>query len=766
MAFRKHIFVWFLFSLLLLPCIAPAQDQRGLEISKANTWGKYHALIIGINAYKEWPRLQTAVNDATALKKILVEQYGFKAKDVVLRTEQDANRLGLIRDMRSIASNLGEKDNFLIYFAGHGQLDDLTGDGYWVPVEGKLKDPGTWISHSTVKNILSSERVKGKNILVIADSCYSGSLLRGGPDLLSLADKRYQQKLMDLSALRSRQVITSGGLEPVADGGRDGHSLFAYYLLKALEKNDCDLIDIENLIHSRVWKPVAEIGGQRPSLGRLKSPMDEDGQFVLVSTKPRGTEMAEKMQAPVTASAKQARSADERYEILFWESIKDSNNVNMYKDYLKKFPNGTFAELARINIENLSMAGTQNTAGVKAKNSETAVVPKKSKPGKKPELQASVSAAPAKVEPPAPVKTKALSSSYQVRLAVFPWKLTGSAPRWNFLAIGALKAVLSSNKTVVPVYSYYDLEIWPKPKPLNQGVLGEDLVKKIWAGTGAGAVNGIDIDLVSKLGRQLGVDAVFLSDIYAKPWDPDRGNYKIFLIDTRSGKTYQARSSVNDIEGQGESSFRDISEEIFSNYVQTSPGAVTTFQAESEAGKPAAQASLTPIVSTPKVQKPDSRIKLVIFPWRLTGTASRWNFLAISGLTAALHSNENAIVTSYSYYQIKTRPEPETLRHDYFSQDVLDRLWYGQDGSVSKVPNVGMVCKLAKQLGADAVLVSDNYAKPWDPDPGTYKVYLIDVKTAKMYQAQSATQDIEGQGERKFEQLAEKVLGQYLTNHR
>lgn len=160
-------------------------------------------------------------------------------------------------------------------------MDDLTGDGDWIPFEGKLKEPSTWISHSVVKTILSSEKFKAKNVVVIADSCYSGTLLRGGPSLLSIDEWNYRQKLFDRSFSRSRQVNTSGGVEPVVDGGRDGHSLFAYYLLKALKENKRDVVDLENLFHASVWKPVSEIGGQRPSVGRLKTPMDEDGQFVL-----------------------------------------------------------------------------------------------------------------------------------------------------------------------------------------------------------------------------------------------------------------------------------------------------------------------------------------------------------------------------------------------------------------------------------------------------------------------------------------------------
>lgn len=262
------------------------KSERGVQIRNAapasQGWGNYHALIVGINSYQEWTPLTTAVNDARALREILIKQYGFTSDRIILKTDEQATLSQITNELRNIAGRLKPIDNLLIYFAGHGHLDDLTGEGYWIPVEGKLKDPSTWLAHSMVKNILSSERVMGKNIVVVADSCYAGTLLRGGPSLLSMGDARYQERLRELAIKKSRQVITSGGNEPVSDGGREGHSLFAYYFLKALRENNREVVDLENLFHSGVWKPVAEIGGQRPNAGRLKTPMDEDGQFVLV----------------------------------------------------------------------------------------------------------------------------------------------------------------------------------------------------------------------------------------------------------------------------------------------------------------------------------------------------------------------------------------------------------------------------------------------------------------------------------------------------
>jgi len=264
-----------------------AFNERGgsaIEHSKKqmSCFGNYYALIIGINAYKHWTPLKTAINDAAEFKNILIQKYAVEESNVKLLLDKDATLKNTVHIIRKMAGYLDEQDNFLIYFAGHGKLDDLTSDGYWIPVDGLRDDPCTWMTHSSIKSILSSEKVRGKNIMVIADSCYSGNLLRGDNIQLDTSSRNYEQRLIQLAQKKSRQIIASGGMEQVADWGRDNHSLFAYYLIQSLKDNEQPFIDLENLVLTKVWKNVSEKGGQRPTIGRLKTAMDEDGQFLLV----------------------------------------------------------------------------------------------------------------------------------------------------------------------------------------------------------------------------------------------------------------------------------------------------------------------------------------------------------------------------------------------------------------------------------------------------------------------------------------------------
>jgi cell division protein FtsB len=452
------------------------------------------------------------------------------------------------------------------------------------------------------------------------------------------------------------------------------------------------------------------------------------------------------------------RSTDQQYEILFWESIKDSNNLLMYQDYLQKFPNGTFAELARINIQRLSEAEPEKAA----KTSMTVEDTSASK------MQASVAAPSPKVAPPAsqpvapPVsaasKTKAVLSGQRASLGVFPWKLTGSAPRWDFIALDALVDVLNRHKDqVIARYTYYEIKTKPRPEQLEESFFTKKVVQKLWSGSDGGP----NMDYVRRVGKQLDIDVVLMCDIDGRTFDPDSGTYKMYVVDVHSGRVYQGRAYTQNIEGEAEYRFIKLSEKLFGRYIQYAAIPPKAGKADVDTVKKDVQASLTPVVTKSKLEKPDdSRIKLAVFPWKLTGGAARYNFIAIDSLTGVIKEHKNKIVPLYTYYDLEIRPEPTLLGEDFFSKDVVRKLWSGSGDK----PNIGYVRDVGKQLDVDAVIICYVYVRVFDPDPGTYKIYIVDVNSGKMYQGRANTQDVEGQGGARFEKLAQRLMAEFIRN--
>jgi hypothetical protein len=247
-------------------------------------FGTYHALIIGINDYSKWPQLKFAEQDASAIRQILVTRYGFESGRVKYLSGSNATRSQILGGLRAKLESLGEHDNLLVYYAGHGQLDPLTENGYWIPVEGGLYDESSWIAFSTILTLLTGRGVEAKSIMVLTDSCYGGALARSGPTPghrgPSAEDyQQYEQKLTKLASKRSRQIIASGGYEQVPD-----RSFFADLLKQALEENTHPMIDLEYLFFDRVFPKLKFIGQQEPTFARLVSGPEEDGQFVLLQT--------------------------------------------------------------------------------------------------------------------------------------------------------------------------------------------------------------------------------------------------------------------------------------------------------------------------------------------------------------------------------------------------------------------------------------------------------------------------------------------------
>ncbi len=198
-----------------------------------NTKGNYYALIIGNNDYRKLSTLATAVNDAQETDRLLREKYNFTTKLLL-----NADRYAIMSALNELRKTLKESDNLLIYYAGHGRLDEASERGYWLPVDADNENNANWISNTDITNILSS--LAAKHVLVVADSCYSGTLSQTPLARVEtdIADEVRAEWIKIMSETRARITLTSGGLEPVLDGGGGEHSVFAKAFLAALRDNE------------------------------------------------------------------------------------------------------------------------------------------------------------------------------------------------------------------------------------------------------------------------------------------------------------------------------------------------------------------------------------------------------------------------------------------------------------------------------------------------------------------------------------------------
>ena len=232
--------------------------------------GDYHALVIGIAEYAYQPDLETPINDAADISSVLQKRYGFEVE--VLENATHSNIISALHERRT---SLGAKDNLLVYYAGHGHVDDATGEGYWLPADAERDVPTNWISNSTISTALKG--IPAKHILLVADSCFSGTLNRSAeiPDPTT-------DPFDDLARKKARVVLTSGGLEPVADAGSGRNSIFATYLLRALAENH-DILQGRHLF-AKIKGPVMGNAPQTPEYGDIRFTGHDGGDFLFVPT--------------------------------------------------------------------------------------------------------------------------------------------------------------------------------------------------------------------------------------------------------------------------------------------------------------------------------------------------------------------------------------------------------------------------------------------------------------------------------------------------
>ncbi|MBP7346756.1 MAG: caspase family protein [Sediminibacterium sp.] len=211
------------------------------------------ALVIGVNNYLNYNQLNNPILDANTLGDVLKEKYGFEIWRLTDNpTLSDITKM--IGKLKQEQLN-GPYDRFVLFFAGHGYVDESTGTGHLVASDSKKQKEDskfeTVVQHNYLINEL--EKLNCKHVLLVIDACYSGSIQKA-IDFKDNDDCNYtipinwknlygkisdEQYIKRNIACPTRRYITSGGSKyTVPDGVKGKHSPFAAYFIDKLTKGD------------------------------------------------------------------------------------------------------------------------------------------------------------------------------------------------------------------------------------------------------------------------------------------------------------------------------------------------------------------------------------------------------------------------------------------------------------------------------------------------------------------------------------------------
>lgn len=238
--------------------------------------GKTYALLIGIQKYDFLTNLSAPLHDIDAIGKVLEDKFG--ADITYLRNPQ---RRDITRTLNDYRDSLNREDSLIIYYAGHGYLDEFTGEGYWLPRNAEKDDDTNWISNNYVLNKLKT--LKAMNILLIADSCFSGSIIKRGIQVP--AENLDRDAISKYLNTTSRIAFSSGGLSPVLDGGGGINSIYANSLINALRQTNGPITSAELYVklRDRVTNRALSMNiDQTPLRGEMLDAGHEGPDFVFL----------------------------------------------------------------------------------------------------------------------------------------------------------------------------------------------------------------------------------------------------------------------------------------------------------------------------------------------------------------------------------------------------------------------------------------------------------------------------------------------------
>lgn len=275
--------------------VALAPEKVASSTGYANSW----AVVIGIDEYAKWPKLQYAARDAQAVRETLIEKFGFATERVISLNNAQATRQGILAAFHDKLAHGGvqKNDRIFVFFAGHGATVKLSSGrdlGYIIPSDADPKQISTdAIAMTEIQNI--AESLEAKHLFFVMDACYSGlGLTRGATNTSFLRENGKRI---------GRQMLTAGGADQlVADGGPNGHSIFTWTLLQGLagkgDLNGDGLITATELA-AYVAPAVASVSPQTPAFGSL--PGSQGGDFIF--TLPAETEFLSPQTAQLSNDA-------------------------------------------------------------------------------------------------------------------------------------------------------------------------------------------------------------------------------------------------------------------------------------------------------------------------------------------------------------------------------------------------------------------------------------------------------------------------------
>ena len=333
--------------ILISLVISPAFSATDNPItSRSEPADRRVALVIGNGAYQEiGDRLDNPANDARAMADHL------RDLNIEVIEAIDLDYQGMRTALRKFDRALKGAAAGLFYYAGHGM--EFRGRNYLFPTDSVLESEGDLgLGLVDMGQVLQLMEAAVPTRLVFLDACRNNPLASGFRSSLGASRSMdVGQGLGQMDAAVGTFIAYATAPGQLAADGKEKHSPFTAAMLQHLTEPG---LEISQLMH-KVRNTVIDVTDARQVPWESSSLR---GPFILNLGPANGP-------SSIGASMPSGSNDSQRLEIVYWESIQNSDDITSFQTYLEHFgKRGAFAPLAEARIQDLQhkQAGTREAS--------------------------------------------------------------------------------------------------------------------------------------------------------------------------------------------------------------------------------------------------------------------------------------------------------------------------------------------------------------------------------------------------------------------
>jgi Flp pilus assembly protein TadD len=346
------------------PSAAAAAEVTTNQVTTLPVSNKRWALVIGVNKYTD-PQispLKGSDNDAQQIADALVRYAGFPRDQVILLStseplERQPTRVNVLRRLSNLSTTIPKDGLLLVSFAGHGM--ERSGQAFLLPSDAQISDSISFLEETAISMARVKSWIKETGVgqvVVLLDACRNDP--GGRADAPNPLSNTYVNAFN--FDVRNREVQAFATIYATGIGQRayeyteKKQGYFSWAVVEGLrgaaanDKGEVTLAELVKFIQDTVPKRITvDLGStkQQKPFAIVEGYRADELVIAVTGTAANTTGNSSPNVTMIDPAA---------IELSFWESIKTSSNPDDFKAYLEKYPDGQFAALAKLRVQGKS----------------------------------------------------------------------------------------------------------------------------------------------------------------------------------------------------------------------------------------------------------------------------------------------------------------------------------------------------------------------------------------------------------------------------